>query len=61
MDKATAKRIAKKVDGGVYEDYSGRCMYGETTYGVVLKGYDITPQMRKRYRLDNMGLDYIIY
>ena len=70
MELATAKRIVKRINGPdsdgkiiarLYEDYSGRGMFGAKTTGVVLPGYHITEQMRKKYRLDNMGLDMIIY
>ena len=56
----------------LYEDYSGRCMYGNVTVGVTT---DMQPvemeeaeeqleegyQIDYSFRSDNMGLDYIYY
>lgn len=58
-------------DAELYEDYSGRGMYGNTTTGVTtdarpqsmeameeaMEEAEIDPSFRK----DNMGLDYIYY
>lgn len=68
MELATAKRIVTRLNkdcdrprASVYVGYSGRGMFGAETSGVVLPGYCITETMRKKYRVDNMGLDMIIY
>jgi len=47
----------------MYNDYSGRGMFGRTTTGVVS---DVTPNtipefINTRYNIDNMGLSYIYY
>lgn len=60
--RAMVKRINAKEGDGVaklYEGYSGRCMYGEQTFGVELPGWAI-PRGCK-HRQDNMGLDMIVY
>lgn len=66
MKLATAKAMVKRInerDGEgtarLYENYSGRCMYGSTTTGVVLPGWAIPK--RNKHRVDNMGLDMILY
>ena len=73
MELKTAKSIVTRLNKGLepnargrlpvtlYEDYSGRGMFGTKTSAVVLPGYMITDQMRKKYRVDNMGLDMVIY
>jgi len=38
MNKALANVIAEAVDGDIYENYSGRGMYGNTTTGVTFDG-----------------------
>lgn len=66
MKLATAKAMVKRVNeregdevASLYEGYSGRCMYGETTAGVVLPGWAV-PKSTK-HRRDSMGLDMILY
>ena len=60
--KAMVARINKKegeVVASLYEDYSGRGMFGETTTGV-----DMPPRCvpkGTKFRTDNMGLDMIVY
>ncbi len=62
---------AKGYDAELYEDYSGRGMYGNTTTGVTT---DASPNSMENleedmeeaeidpsFRRDNMGLDYIYY
>lgn len=71
MELATAKRIVKRLNANnepgqkptaaLYEGYSGRAMYGSKTTAVVLPGYMISDAMRKKYRVDNLGLDMVIY
>lgn len=71
MKLATAKAIVKRLNkndeegqrptASLYENYSGRGMFGATTAGVVLPGWAITGQMKSKYRSDNLGLDMIIY
>ena len=54
-------------DARVYENYSGRCMFGRTTAGVVASSVGIIRQAMGELKLrfsvsqDNMGLDYIVY
>lgn len=60
----------KGFEAELYERYSGRCMYGNTTTGVTT---DARPYMMEGmtedgeelegwdFRNDNMGLDYIYY
>lgn len=36
MKYETAKFITDNIAGELYEDYSGRCMYGKTTTGIVV-------------------------
>ena len=49
------------------DSYSGRCMFGETTHGIIVDRYDVDETLAfcKQngicHRLDNMGFDYIIY
>lgn len=73
MELATAKRMVTRLNKDrepdsrgrlpvkIYEGYSGRGMFGSTTTAVVLPGYMISDAMRKKYRVDNMGLDMVIY
>jgi hypothetical protein len=55
------------VDYEVYDDYSGRGMFGATCTGFVVddRNFKIGTGALERegvsYRTDNMGLDYIIY
>ena len=54
-------------EADVQSDYSGRGMYGVTTAGVVTRYFaDVTHAMGKlgiedSRRIDNMGLDMIVY
>lgn len=41
----------------IYEDYSGRGMFGAVTFGVVTNSARAT----NKFRVDNSGLDYIYY
>ena len=65
MTKAQAQRLAEKYDGKIRNDYSGRSMYGKTTYAVEVDRGSFADFKRSRsarnYRTDNMGLDYVIY
>ena len=52
----------------VYEDYSGRCMYGEKTDGVVTDNLAETEDIMEQlgmdpedFSVDSMGLSAIIY
>lgn len=51
----------------LYEDYSGRCMYGRKTTGIVTSSVgDVAHAMAQlgiddSRRSDSMGLDYIVY
>ena len=85
MTKQLAYFLSDISDGEVYEDYSGRGMYGKTTYGVVVSSelkllrnvleymaengteegwfgevFD-SDFLNKDIRVDNMGLDIILY
>jgi len=60
--KAMVARINKKegeVVASLYEDYSGRGMFGERTTGVVMPGHCMPK--KTKFRTDNMGLDMIVY
>ncbi len=57
-------------DAEVLEDYSGRGMYGKTTYGIVAGSIDEVLDAARScgvlaadesFRSDNMGMDYIVY
>ncbi len=47
----------------LYEKYSGRCMYGDTTIGIVTDASPFSLNLVKiKYpRWDSMGLNYIYY
>ena len=51
----------------IYENYSGRGMFGKTTAGVVARSIGVIHQamgelkLRFRTSQDNMGLSYIVY
>ena len=62
------KDIAQEFDGRVRSDYSGRCMYGETCFGIVASPYDRdaicerSKELGLSYpRIDGMGRDLIYY
>ena len=60
--KAMVTRINKKegeVVASLYENYSGRGMFGERTTGVVMP--DHCMPKKTKFRTDNMGLDMIVY
>lgn len=73
MNLEHAKRIAEHItnafdeEASVYENYSGRGMFGATTSGVVAGSTKIIHQAMGELKLrfstsqDNMGLDYIVY
>jgi len=68
MTREQAKRIIRRVnqrDGEgaatLYENYSGRGMFGQTTCGVVLSSYAVTELDKKKFRRDSMGKDVILY
>ncbi len=63
MTKAQAEKLVKQLEDQGYEatirgDYSGRFMYGETTYAVVT---DHNCSLTKKYRVDSMGLGIVVY
>jgi hypothetical protein len=60
--KAMVKRINKKEGEEVaylHENYYGRFMFGKKTTGVVAPSWALPNS--KKYSIDNMGLDMIIY
>lgn len=68
MEMAQAKRLVARLNKGkdenakkakLYENYSGRGMFGAKTTGVVCASYEV-PQNTK-HRVDNLGLDMIVY
>lgn len=66
MELKTAKAMVKRINkregedvAHVYEDYSGRCMYGRTTAGVVAPSWALPKT--KKYSVDSMGNNMIIY
>jgi hypothetical protein len=65
--KALARKIKKHLAEGNewrgYFDYSGRCMFGRTCFGIIVGRYDVE-DVQKKYKgvsVDNLGLDYICY
>lgn len=67
MTKGQATKLINRLreqghEAEVYEEYSGRCMYGQTTTGVVTDAHPTnTLGSRSKHRWDNLGLRYIIY
>lgn len=64
MTLKTAEKLVARInsEGGnakLYEDYSGRGMYGDVTTGVVFSGSHYT--FTRKYRSDNLGMNTIIY
>lgn len=62
------KELAKKVDGKVYPNYSGRGMFGKTCWAIscgnssVEKLYELSEELNLPSPLmDNLGYDYIVY
>ena len=58
--------VADFVGGSVREDYSGRFMFGKSCWGIVTNDPDGAIRKATRLglrggRMDNMGLDYIVY
>ena len=67
MNEQQAKRLLRKLkdnnpntEAYLYEGYSGRFMYGEKTYGVVVGPWEYD-RSKSKFRSDNLGLDFIIY
>ena len=66
------RQMAMEMGLNVDTDYSGRCMYGETTLSVT---YDYPDDVKEEFRIacedagmdpvglkvDNMGMSYVIY
>jgi len=68
VTKTQATKMVKRINASagedvarVYEGYSGRCMYGDTTTGVVAPDWALPKGASKRWRQDSMGLGTIIY
>ena len=72
MELKNAKAIVDNltnlgIDASLYENYSGRGMYGRTTAGVVVSSVGSVETAMKmldiddRCRTDSMGLDVIVY
>ena len=83
MTKNQATELATVVDGEVRDDYSGRGMFGNTCYGVVVDSLDdlfdgladlltdvrlesntdpeLVGESLKKLRIDEMGLQKILY
>lgn len=64
MEKIKALKLIKKLkmegyNASLYEDYSGRGMFGRTTFGVITDARNVSPKIK--LRRDNLGLDYIYY
>jgi len=57
--KSFIQRYNKQNDkpAKLYEDYSGKNMFGRKTYGVIVKNMPI----KSKFRVDNLGMNYIIY
>ena len=64
MKEDIARKIVEKnEDYKLREDYSGRFMFGETTFAVVVPNKEDAESLARKYNLhvDQMGLSYIIY
>ncbi len=66
MTPAQAKSLVRRIkqsggDARIYEDYSGRFMYGEKTTGVVIGRYSFYDFKKSKYRSDSLGFDTIVY
>lgn len=60
------KKVVKEVDGELVDNYSGRCMFGKTCYGVIGNSiqdlfYASCQAKLPKPCIDNMGLSYIAY
>ena len=63
MEKEDALKLIKKLEKQghevkLYEGYSGRGMFGDTTFGVQSNNYF---EPKSPLRVDNLGLNYIYY
>ncbi len=68
MELTKANEIIERLEeqgyeAGLYREYSGRAMYGKTTYAVTT---DCSPVTMEAHRIeypcvDNMGLEYVYY
>lgn len=56
----TLKKNNPETKAHLYEGYSGRFMYGDKTWGVVVGPWEYDRQ-KSKFRSDNLGLDFIIY
>lgn len=54
-------KICKDNDLKVYYDYSGRGMFGETCPAVDVDNLSDFPENPHEFKIDNMGLGYVIY
>lgn len=73
MNKDAAQAVVEHIEeefgeeAKLYEKYSGRCMYGKTTTGVVADSTGIVHRAMGALGFDfnvsedNMGLSYIVY
>ena len=74
MDIENARKIVEELqwegidhDAKVYDDYSGRGMYGEQTAAVVTHDPDQAKRLMGKLgiedymRTDNLGLQYVVY
>lgn len=64
--KEILKEIANEVDGTIYEEYSGRGMYGKTCIGIVCNNaIDCIESAAAKgitgAKTDNMGKSMIVY
>ena len=62
-DKEKLINYADNNDVRLITDYSGRCMYGATCYGVITDNIEdtIAELGITGAKTDNMGLSYIVY
>ena len=64
-----ARRIRRKllshgINSKLYEDYSGKGMFGDKTLGVVIDPIDFPEEVcpsLKKFRADNLGMQTIYY
>ena len=60
------EQVASEIGGQMYEDYSGRGMYGQTCIGITCADpqgciEEAAARGLRGSRTDNMGKEYIVY
>ncbi len=62
----TLQAIANYINGNIYEEYSGRNMFGSKCYGIICPNYIKCIEYASEFGIkgakwDNLGKDYIVY